>query len=940
MAPMLPDTSRPRAFSNRLLIGCTVAATAFGTVAVAGAAQAADTTPPVISGISLPMGTTGPEVDLGADIVDPESGINKAYVNVVTEAGRHAAGIRLWDDGSHGDSIAGDGRYQARVVLDLADGAYTLSLDTYDSKYNHAEPAAGSLVVSGSQYQWTPLDSTSIPAPTPSTSTPSLTPTPTPPVIPTPSSPTTAPTMQPSGLLIEPTTTPTGSTMGPVQITADVSDAESGVRRVYAYVDEPAPSGRNVLGLAMSDDGSNGDVAAGDGRYSVTSPLNLGDGIYEVSILALNGKYDERKVLVSTLRVSGSTYTWSRPGGGTPSPTTTPLPTPTPTVSSPPAGTNLVTNGSFEDGLDGWTPSGSFALIPDAAQGSTAVRLNGTATANARVQQHLGPLKPRSMYTMAVRYKTDGTLPEDIWASYGVEGDLQLAKTNSVQNPDFSESRFVFYTNDSATDINVWVMAGRNPRPGSATFDDIRLVEGPMPQPVPGAGQNPFPTPPALPTLPVQGENLLTNGSFDQGGDGWVLDGATAVVQGDETAVAITPTETTARIVQDILPLLAPNQTYTLSARARATETGSTIGFTTRDGSIDAAIRVDGSSWRDYTTTFTTPADYVTGKVSAEFYKGNTGTLTVGDIRLNAVGGEWLDTPDPMPNPNQPALFDDFKGTSINSDDWLLADKGWGGDNGGVVPENVSIGDGVVRLEAHGDRYTGNVKGVGGSRTTRVGASLVTRNYFASGRYEVRAKIPRELGACTAFWSFHYIENTPSDAGFWEEPNKIRNSEIDWEFPTAKDDGSADDEISFDNARANTWGGKYGGEGGNESLRPSIGHLVADGDFHDYAYDWNAGGDGVTPYIAWSIDGIEVARYTGAEYGQDNVPFRSSRFWIGIWFPASGYKDEVGWAGTPDFDTTVLEIDSVAITPLPAANDRFEPETWPNGFFASPSEYP
>ena len=93
-------------------------------------------------------------------------------------------------------------------------------------------------------------------------------------------------------------------------------------------------------------------------------------------------------------------------------------------------------------------------------------------------------------------------------------------------------------------------------------------------------------------------------------------------------------------------------------------------------------------------------------------------------------------------------------------------------------------------------------------------------------------------------------------------------------------------------------------------------------------------------YIAWSIDGQEVARYTGSSFGQDNVPFRASRFWLGLWFPASGYKDMVGWAGNPDFDQTTLELDWVRITPTTDANDRYEAETWPNGFYATPDQFP
>jgi hypothetical protein len=44
--------------------------------------------------------------------------------------------------------------------------------------------------------------------------------------------------------------------------------------------------------------------------------------------------------------------------------------------------------------------------------------------------------------------------------------------------------------------------------------------------------------------------------------------------------------------------------------------------------------------------------------------------------------------------------------------------------------------------------------------------------------------------------------------------------------------------------------------------------------------------------------------------------------------------DQIGWAGDPHFDTAYLDIDWVRITPT------YEPETWPNGFYATPDEYP
>ena len=114
--------------------------------------------------------------------------------------------------------------------------------------------------------------------------------------------------------------------------------------------------------------------------------------------------------------------------------------------------------------------------------------------------------------------------------------------------------------------------------------------------------------------------------------------------------------------------------------------------------------------------------------------------------------------PNPYPSP-QPALFDDFD-NGIDPQRWLIADKAWGGDNGGVVPPTSRSPTGSCTSAHMATTTSRDVLGHG-ERTTRVGAVIVTRDYYASGRYEVHAKVPEVLGAASAFWSFHYIEYSP-----------------------------------------------------------------------------------------------------------------------------------------------------------------------------------
>ena len=717
----------------------------------------------------------------------------------------------------------------------------------------------------------------------------------------------------PDSILVAVTASVSGTNRRPTAIPDGLSTSEGIAATGNVLVNDLDPDA-DPLTASLVDGPSHGAVTLAPGGDFTYAPTSDYVGTDEFSYVASDGVSVSDPALV-TITVSPAI---SPPPDDDPSPPSEPV--------------NLLQNPTFTDGLEAWSASGDVSVI--GSGGGREILLSATATQDARIAQRVTNLKPQTLYTLAVTMSTSGAEPADVWGVWGVVDGPQLDKTGSAQSAAPAEQRLTIYTGADATAVTVFVAAGRNSPAGVVHVTDVVFVEGALAPPAvdpatPGA------SPPPLVTLPGAGENLLNNGRFDSDATGWVLDQAQR--QSDGTMrIASTP-EQTGRIAQDLPMLLPPGTDYVLTARARVDVGDATLTVSSPDGSLSAGALIANTTWQPIEIAFTTTDYWLPVKVVAENWKGDGNALFIDDIAILANGGEWLDTPNPHPAP-QPELFDDFT-TGIAPERWLIADKAWGGDNGGVIPANVEVVDGMVRLSAHGDAYTGDVVGHG-DRKTRVGAAIVTREYFASGRYEVRARVPQVLGAASAFWSFHYLEYTPTQPEYWTEANRIRNSEIDWEFPTARDDGSSDDPVSFDYARANAWGGEFGGEGGNISLRPDIGDLVADGEFHTYAYEWWAGGDGTAPYVAWSIDGVEVARYTGESFGQDNVPHRASRFWIGIWFPASGYRDQVGWAGNPDFDTATLDIEWVRITPTHSPVDTYEAETWPNGFYASPDEYP
>ena len=122
----------------------------------------------------------------------------------------------------------------------------------------------------------------------------------------------------------------------------------------------------------------------------------------------------------------------------------------------------------------------------------------------------------------------------------------------------------------------------------------------------------------------------------------------------------------------------------------------------------------------------------------------------------------------PLPLKAKLALAEDWSSGKIESKRWYALRKKWGENNFGVVPENVTIvGDTVggkrrqvLRCEAHGDEYSGPVTGQW-KRKRRVGGVLVSKQHFASGRFEVEMKIgsvdnPRPKGIVPAIWTYGY----------------------------------------------------------------------------------------------------------------------------------------------------------------------------------------
>lgn len=237
------------------------------------------------------------------------------------------------------------------------------------------------------------------------------------------------------------------------------------------------------------------------------------------------------------------------------------------------------------------------------------------------------------------------------------------------------------------------------------------------------------------------------------------------------------------------------------------------------------------------------------------------------------------------------AFHENWAEEKIDPKKWYVLRKKWGDGNHGVVPENVRIeSDTVAGLQqnvlvckAHGDRYDGPVKGWWGKKN-RVGGVIVSKPFFASGRFEVVMKIgtikahnggPENpvppKGCVPAIWTYGYrwVEGDANRKDHFVREKPLYNphmsayglaaneywSELD--FPEFGKDGD------FDKALYNTFC--------QNRHDPNLfdASLATDGRYHTFTTEWQTQ---LKP-----LDGItdqQVAKYLGYWWVQDkSVPF-------------------------------------------------------------------
>jgi hypothetical protein len=136
------------------------------------------------------------------------------------------------------------------------------------------------------------------------------------------------------------------------------------------------------------------------------------------------------------------------------------------------------------------------------------------------------------------------------------------------------------------------------------------------------------------------------------------------------------------------------------------------------------------------------------------------------------------------------SFHDNFNNGFLPKNFVILKQKHSLNSNVDIIKDKISgIEQNVLRLQMH-------AAGSGDSWYVESGAVVQTTDFFASGRYTVRAKVPRIKGMVWALWTFHYethydpahLPAGEADSQFVQDVTGYisrLNHEIDWEMPAS-----------------------------------------------------------------------------------------------------------------------------------------------------------
>lgn len=276
-------------------------------------------------------------------------------------------------------------------------------------------------------------------------------------------------------------------------------------------------------------------------------------------------------------------------------------------------------------------------------------------------------------------------------------------------------------------------------------------------------------------------------------------------------------------------------------------------------------------------------------------------------------------------------LVEDFSNGLRSETFNILLQKKSDPDNVDIVSAKV---DGNIKNVLQLKAYAGDD---GGEWAFRSGAIVQTQSFYASGKFEIRAKVPDRKGVVFSVWTFHYEEHYEKTESPDGEPDPqyvpevmkdvvTVNHEIDWEIPASCSGLCSSPDFcqgQSDTSNLNTY--LYGGEVAiaNMCVRAPSNKSFADDEWHTYSFEWHAGNSddrndtqACYPKVNFFFDGEYVS--TNDVY----VPSRGSRLVFGIW---GGNKN---WVGQGDWSEMEVLVSDVIVEPFVEDFDAMYPQNY------------
>ena len=312
-----------------------------------------------------------------------------------------------------------------------------------------------------------------------------------------------------------------------------------------------------------------------------------------------------------------------------------------------------------------------------------------------------------------------------------------------------------------------------------------------------------------------------------------------------------------------------------------------------------------------------------------------------------------------MPNKSKLVLSEDWSSGSIDSNRWYVLQKKWGKGNNGVSQDNVFISKDVVNgtkknvliCEGHGDNYDGTAPGWNGHKS-RVGGVIVSKDFFASGKYEVVMKIGgssnnangskpynNPIGMVPAIWTYSYkwVDSSNKSPTEFDRNNPLYNPFVGNEYSSENDFPELGKHQDFSTGLYNSY---LNNKEHSERLKTLD---VADGKYHTFTSIWRTNlseikdinDSQVVKYKGywWVQDksvkfsnyygnplkklgkdkysvyqGKEVSHFIDGKFVGKNtkyVPSIAGQLNIGVWFPS--------WGGKSPWNTSQVSVASIKV---------------------------